>query len=70
MTREEAIEMCRARALAARQRGDAQEYLPSTPAEADTWLPHEWVIEAVLDASSGSGYYRRPPSPPPTRSAR
>lgn len=59
MTRDEAINICRQRALAAGQRGD-HEYLPKTQEEAATWQPHEWVIEAVMDGGTSAGFYRQP----------
>lgn len=58
MERDEAVEIARQRALASGERGD-HEYLPRTPEQAKTWMPHEWVIEAIMDAARNPGFYRR-----------
>ena len=48
MTRNQAIEIARQRALNARE---SHGYLPVTEADAQTWMPHEWVIDAILWAT-------------------
>ena len=48
MTRNQAIEIARQRALNARE---GHGYLPVTEADAQTWMPHEWVIDAILLAT-------------------
>ena len=45
MTRDQAIEIARREALRSRE---GHSYLP---VNADTWMPHEWVIDAILAAS-------------------
>lgn len=59
MTRDEAVYICQQRALAGGLRGD-DPALPVTPAAAAAFQPPEWVVEAVLDASTGTGFYRQP----------
>ena len=44
MTRNQAIEIARQRALNTRE---GHRYLPVTEADAATWEPHEWVIDAI-----------------------
>lgn len=58
MTRDEAIEIARQRAFAAGERGD-HEYLPRTAEQTKTWMPHEWVVEAIMDAGANPGFYRK-----------
>lgn len=48
LTREEAIELARRRALNSL---DTHAYLPVTDADAATWMPHEWVIDAIMAAA-------------------
>lgn len=48
MTRNQAIEIARQRALNTRE---SHGYLPVTEADAQTWMPHEWVIDAILWAT-------------------
>ena len=48
MTRNQAIEIARQRALNTRE---SHGYLPVTEADAQTWMPHEWVIDAILLAT-------------------
>jgi hypothetical protein len=48
MTRDQAIDIARRRALNSR---DTHAYLPVTQADAATWMPHEWVIDAILWAA-------------------
>ena len=47
MTRDQAIEIARAAAYA---KYDSQSYLPKSPVEARHFQPHEWVIDAILNA--------------------
>ena len=48
MTREQAIDLARRRALNSK---DGHGYLPVTDADAAAWMPHEWVIDAIVAAS-------------------
>lgn len=45
--REDAIRLLRRHAL---NHAGEQSYLPMTEYEADTFVPHEWVIQAVMEA--------------------
>lgn len=47
MTREQATNMAR---RAARARREDHSYLPQTMRDAETWTPHEWVVDAILAA--------------------
>lgn len=49
MTRNQAIEIARQRALSTRE---DHGYLPVTEADAQKWMPHEWVIDAILWATT------------------
>ena len=51
MNRLDAIDLARAHALAHGQAGD-HAYLPSTDAEAAEWLPHAWVVDAIVSAAT------------------
>lgn len=48
MTRDQAIDIARVKARTCYERHG---YLPVTVAEAETWQPHEWVIESILWAA-------------------
>lgn len=50
ITREEAIKIAQKHAYAT---AEEHAYLPKTTEAAVLWQPHEWVVEAILDA-----YYR------------
>ena len=47
MTRAEAIAIAR---TFARMSQEPHSYLPKTRDDAEQWMPHEWVIEALQDA--------------------
>ena len=49
MTRLQVIDIAREAAFKAGSQGD-HDYLPATQREAENWLPHVWVIDAVLSA--------------------
>lgn len=49
MNRNDAIDLARGHALCHGQTGD-HAYLPSTDAEAAEWLPHAWVVDAIVSA--------------------
>lgn len=51
MNRNDAIDLARAHALA---HGQDHAYLPTTGAEAAEWLPHSWVVDAIV-AAFGAG---------------
>lgn len=51
MNRNDAIDLARAHALA---HGQDHAYLPTTDAEAAEWLPHSWVVDAIV-AAFGAG---------------
>lgn len=51
MTRNDAIDLARGHALAHGQAGD-HAYLPTTEAKAAEWLPHAWVVDAMLAANN------------------
>lgn len=51
MTRDQAIQIARREALNSRE---GHGYLPVTDADAQTWMPHEWVI-AALQAAFNAG---------------
>lgn len=48
MTREDAIALAR---VYARTSAERHSYLPTTKEEAETWMPHEWVVEAIQDVN-------------------
>ena len=48
MNRNDAIDLARAHALA---HGQDHAYLPTTDAEAAEWLPHAWVVDAVVSVA-------------------
>ncbi len=48
MTRDQAIQIARREALNSRE---GHGYLPVTDADAQTWMPHEWVIAAIMWAA-------------------
>lgn len=48
MTRDQAIDIARRRALNSK---DTHAYLPVTDDDAKAWMPHEWVIDAIQAAS-------------------
>ena len=48
MTREEAVRLAQYFAYGDRAK---HSYLPQTEEEAEIWQPHEWVIEALIEAS-------------------
>lgn len=48
MTRDQAIELARRKSL---NSGEGHAYLPVTNEDAQAWMPHEWVIDAILAAS-------------------
>lgn len=48
MTRAEAITIAR---TFARMSQEPHSYLPKTRDDAERWMPHEWVIEALQDAA-------------------
>ncbi len=50
MNRLDAIDLARAHALGHGQTGD-HAYLPTTDAEAAEWLPHAWVVDAIVSAA-------------------
>lgn len=50
MNRNDAIDLARAHALA---HGQDHAYLPTTDAEAAEWLPHSWVVDAIVAAVAG-----------------
>mgnify|MGYP003440382971 CR=1 FL=1 len=52
MNRNDAIDLARAHALA---HGQDHAYLPTTDAEAAEWLPHSWVVDAIV-AAFGAGH--------------
>ena len=51
MNRNDAIDLARAHALGHGQTGD-HAYLPTTDAEAAEWLPHAWVVDAIVSAAA------------------
>ena len=53
MTREQAIQIARHAAFQANflKAEGRLEYLPRTQENAETWQPHEWVVQAILNAS-------------------
>jgi hypothetical protein len=51
VTRGYAIELARACALRQAFQGGAPAYLPGNAAEAAVWEPHEWVVQAIMEAS-------------------
>lgn len=51
MNRNDAIDLARAHALAHGQTDD-NAYLPTTDAEAAEWLPHSWVVDAIVSAAA------------------
>lgn len=48
MDREDAIHLAQYFAFNTREK---HEYLPKNKTEAATWEPHEWVIQAIIEAS-------------------
>jgi hypothetical protein len=50
LTRDQAVEIARRAALA---RQGEHNYLP-VPTTVDRWMPHEWVIDAIVEASAGT----------------
>lgn len=64
MTRDEAIELARRRALNSL---DTYAYLPVTDADAATWMPHEWVIDAIMAAAERAVSSVRPMADVATR---
>jgi hypothetical protein len=48
MTKEEAIEMARCYAYAF---CDTHKYLPQSIDKLESWLPHMWVVAAILEAA-------------------
>ena len=52
MTRNEAIDLARAHALAAGERGHHANYLPTNATSALNWAPHEWVVDAIVSAAA------------------
>lgn len=50
MNRLDAIDLARAHALGHGQTG-GHAYLPTTDAEAAEWLPHAWVVDAIVSAA-------------------
>jgi len=51
MTREEAIRLARYFAYGARKEHAYCPQTVSTAGEVEDWMPHEWVIEAIIEAS-------------------
>lgn len=49
MNRNDAIDLARAHALA---HGQDHTYLPTTDTEAAEWLPHAWVVDAIVSAAA------------------
>lgn len=47
MNRQQAIDLARRCALNSK---DTHSYLPVTDADASVWMPHEWVIDALMAA--------------------
>ena len=56
MTREQAIQIARRAAFQAThlKAEGRHDYLPTTQEKAETWQPHEWVVQAILSASVAS----------------
>jgi hypothetical protein len=53
LTRDQAIEIARRAALAQETRQPATHgYLP-TPTNVSSWTPHDWVVDALIEASAG-----------------
>jgi hypothetical protein len=50
MTREQAIQIARRAAFQAThlKAEGRHDYLPTTQEKAETWQPHEWVVQAIL----------------------
>jgi hypothetical protein len=63
MTRLDAIDLARAHALAHGQ-SSGHSYLPTTDEEAAEWIPHAWVVDAIVSAAEERE--RADPGPPPT----
>lgn len=53
MTRDEAISIARTVAYLYR---DSHDYLPATMEDSKNWMPHEWVITALLTAAFKEKY--------------
>lgn len=55
MTRDEAIAIAR---VCAMNDPEGHSYTPQSSVSAATWMPHEWVIEAIMLAAAESGRLR------------
>lgn len=53
MTRDEAISLARTVAYLYR---DSHDYLPATMEDSKNWMPHEWVITAIIAAAFKEKY--------------
>ena len=56
MNRNDAIDHARDCALAHAQ---DHAYLPTSEAEAAEWLPHAWVVDAIVSAAAGREQFAR-----------
>ena len=53
MMRGQAVEFLRSQALKAGKQG-AHDYLPKNEKDADTWQPHEWMVDALIESANKS----------------